>query len=311
LENIDVAHGRPSSPQRHYWRADLLGGLEMFCADFTTQRFSRHWHPGYALGVVTRGAERLYCRAANHVAGTGELVAVNPGEIHDGEPAEAGGWAYRMLYPSERLVREVWSDLAGGRGTPRFRQSVITDGDAARQLVIAHRAAETAGDRLQAESALVLALSTLLARHAEPEGGRRRPMAGADEHRLRPALELIEADVARPLSLDELAAAVGLGRFHFLRLFKASLGCPPHHYLVQRRVACAKALLEDGLSPAQAGVASGFFDQSHFANAFRRTYGMTPRAYQRGRGLPLTPPRRRRDARRPVRPETADQARSP
>ena len=108
------------------------------------------------------------------------------------------------------------------------------------------------------------------------------PTAGADKHRLRPALELIEADVARPLSLDALAAAVGLGRFHFLRLFKASLGCPPHHYLVQRRVARAKALLEDGVSPAQAGVAAGFFDQSHFANAFRRTYGMTPRGYQRG-----------------------------
>ena len=183
-------------------RADLLGGVEMFCADFTTQRFSRHWHPGYALGVVTRGAERLYCRTEHHVAGTGELIAVNPGEIHDGEPAEAGGWAYRMLYPSEQLVREIWSDLAGGRGTPRFCQSVIADGEAARQLVNAHRAAETAGDRLQAESALVLALSALLARHAEPEGGRRRPTMGVDRHRLRPALELIEADVARPLSLD-------------------------------------------------------------------------------------------------------------
>src|SRR5262249_12835794 len=153
-----------------------------------------------------------------------------------------------------------------------------------RRLVLAHRAVEMTDDRLQAESALVLALSKLLVRHADAEAGP-RPMTAADKHRLRPALELIEADVARPLSLDELAAAVGLGRFHFLRLCKASMGCPPHHYVVQRRVARAKTLLEDGLSPAHAGVGAGFFDQSHFANVFRKTYGMTPRAYQRGRGL--------------------------
>jgi len=78
---------------------------------------------------------------------------------------------------------------------------------------------------------------------------------------------------------------VGLGRFHFLRLFKAALGCPPHHYVVQRRVARAKALLERGRSAMEAALEVGFFDQSHFANVFRQTYGMTPRAYQRGNWL--------------------------
>jgi len=286
LENIDFLERPASSPQArravHYWRADLLGGVEMLTADFTHHRFTRHWHAGYALGVVTRSAERFYCRGSHHLAAAGQLISVNPGEIHDGEPAYDRGWSYRMLYPTERLVREIWADgeeVAGG--APRFCQSVIADAELAAELASAHRAIEQARDRLADETRLLLVLRALLARHARADGLQRTP-AVADRRRLRPALDLIEAEIAGDLSLATLADAVGLGRFHFLRLFKAALGCPPHHYVVQRRVARAKALLERGRPAMEAALEVGFFDQSHFANVLRQTYGMTPRAYQRG-----------------------------
>jgi AraC-like DNA-binding protein len=290
LENIDsLERPPPRAPQAaravHYWRAEVLDGVEMLTADFTRHRFTRHWHAGYALGVVTRRAERFYCRGTHHVAAAGQLIAVNPGEIHDGEPAHDEGWSYRMLYPTERLVREIWTDGDEVRGgAPRFCQSVITDREIATELDEAHRTIEQADDRLEGEMRLLLVLRALLARHARADGRQASP-AETDKRRLGPALELIEAEIAGDLSLAALAQAVGLGRFHFLRLFKASLGCPPHKYVVQRRVARAKTLLERGRSAMEAALEVGFFDQSHFANVFRQTYGVTPRAYQRGNWL--------------------------
>ncbi len=59
----------------------------------------------------------------------------------------------------------------------------------------------------------------------------------------------------------------------------------PHAYVRARRVAGGKTLLARGLPVADAALAVGFFDQSHFANRFRETYGMTPRTFQRGWGL--------------------------
>ena len=272
----------------NYWRSNILGGLEMLAADFSGQRFARHWHPGYALGVVTRGAERFYCQGGSHVVGPGGIISINPGEIHDGEPVEEG-WSYRMIYPSEELIRRIHAELMGNdsaQSTPAFREPVLLDENLAIRLVDAHRKAYLVDtgevSRLEAETQLYLIITDLLRRHIDGRDGKKTGSGLTDTQRLRPAIELINEDLARDLSLDSLAEVVGVGRFHLLRLFKSHFGCPPHAYVLQRRVAKGKALLDQGVSAGNAALETGFFDQSHFANAFRHTYGMTPRTYQKG-----------------------------
>jgi AraC-like DNA-binding protein len=90
--------------------------------------------------------------------------------------------------------------------------------------------------------------------------------------------DVLEVD----LSLDMLAATAGINRFHLLRIFKRTVGMTPHAYVTARRVARGKTLLAQGSPVADAALAVGFFDQSHFANRFRQTYGMTPRTFQLG-----------------------------
>ncbi len=59
-----------------------------------------------------------------------------------------------------------------------------------------------------------------------------------------------------------------------------AFGLAPHAYLVQLRLARARRLLADGLSPAETAAALGFADQSHLGRWFRRAYGLTPAAYR-------------------------------
>jgi len=85
------------------------------------------------------------------------------------------------------------------------------------------------------------------------------------------------------LTLTELAAVVGMNPHHFCRAFKQSTGCPPHRYVLNRRVERAKRLLtEDHLPLAEIGLTVGFQNQSHFTTVFHRLTGVTPKTYRKG-----------------------------
>ncbi len=195
-----------------------------------------------------------------------------------------------MIYPSEALISSIYQELVGSDkplDTPKFRQSFLNDAVAASRFIIAHEAAEAAdgrvgGSLVEAETLILLWIEDLINTHTDRNLVSPPVLDLNNVKRLAPALELIESDLSSDLSLDALAQAVGIGRFHFLRLFKTSLGAPPHAYIMQIRIARAKALLDGCASVGDVALATGFFDQSHFANAFRHAYGMTPRDYQRG-----------------------------
>jgi AraC-like DNA-binding protein len=86
--------------------------------------------------------------------------------------------------------------------------------------------------------------------------------------------------LAEKITLDELATLCGLGRFHFLRRFKQTVGMTPHAWLLRLRLEQACILLARG-KPTIADVAQGvgFYDQSHFNRAFRHAFGVAPSAY--------------------------------
>ncbi len=93
------------------------------------------------------------------------------------------------------------------------------------------------------------------------------------------ARDLIHDRCSEEISLDELARAAGVGRFHLVRAFSRELGLPPHAYQIKLRIARAKTLLRAGLPAAQVADELGFADQSHFIRHFHRVIGVTPRAY--------------------------------
>jgi len=63
-------------------------------------------------------------------------------------------------------------------------------------------------------------------------------------------------------------------------------GLTPHQYVMSRRVARARRLLEEGELPITAIAAeTGFASQSHLTDLFRREVGVTPRAYRAARGM--------------------------
>jgi len=99
---------------------------------------------------------------------------------------------------------------------------------------------------------------------------------------LRRVRQYIDSHLGERLSVERLAAVAGLSVFHFARAFKQSQGTTPHDYLLERRIAHARTLL-DGTQTSLSEIAlmSGFADQSHFTRHFRKRVGLPPSAFRR------------------------------
>jgi AraC family transcriptional regulator len=112
-------------------------------------------------------------------------------------------------------------------------------------------------------------------------GGTRPKVAELARWRLRRVTEYVEANLAEPTSLADLAAAAGLTRMHFAAQFRAATGQAPHEYLLRRRIERAQEMLTEGTIPlVEIALSVGFQTQSHFTSVFKRYVGQPPRAWQ-------------------------------
>lgn len=106
---------------------------------------------------------------------------------------------------------------------------------------------------------------------------------GLPSLKLQQLKEYINEHLAQDLKLIELAALVQVSPYHFLRLFKQSMGLTPHQYILQRRIEKAKFLLQcSELSIAEIAFRVGFCDQSHLTQYFKRIVGITPKQFSQG-----------------------------
>ena len=96
------------------------------------------------------------------------------------------------------------------------------------------------------------------------------------------AADYIEARLDSPLSLGEVAAAVGYSDRHLERLFRQVFGMSVWQFVVRSRVhAASRALTQSDRSITQIALAYGFCDASAFGRAFRASTGQSPREYRR------------------------------
>ncbi|MEQ8348476.1 MAG: AraC family transcriptional regulator [Sneathiellaceae bacterium] len=137
---------------------------------------------------------------------------------------------------------------------------------------------------LLAES-LGLALAAYLLRHHSNIAPAALPLARAegalDAGRQRRIRDFIADNLAADLSLEQLAAEACLSRYHFARAFKSAFGCPPHRYILARRLERAQRMLANpDLTLAEIAAACGFASPAHFSRAFRQATGQPPGAWR-------------------------------
>lgn len=236
--------------------------------------FPRHAHDRFGIGVLRSGAHRSWSGIGSVEAVAGEVITVNPGEMHDGSPVQGRVRAWRMLYLDPGLVAQALREEALEAteiARPALRDPLLTKRFA--QLFASITA--PLPDALAVEEDVLRTLAHLFARH----GHRPLPVTRPPPCVARALLRL-NAAPELPVTLADLAVLSGVSRFQLLRGFARAVGTTPHAYLLQQRVRLAQRLLAAGRFPAEAAAEAGFADQSHLTRAFGRQLGVTPARYR-------------------------------
>lgn len=96
---------------------------------------------------------------------------------------------------------------------------------------------------------------------------------------LDPALEFLEHHIFDPqLRISGLHELCGVSDTYFRRMFLSRFGVAPKRYVLDRRLAQAKAILDNGefSSIGEVALLTGFEDALYFSKVFRKKYGQAP-----------------------------------
>jgi AraC-like DNA-binding protein len=260
----------------HSWTVPHISGLECFRVIRFVHEYPRHSHATWAIGVVDEGTGGIWYRGADERGGAGELIAINPGEVHTGYPLQKSGVSYSMLYIGEELVREI---LPGVRELPMFPGIAVHDSILAPSLRRLCRSLEFEGSCLKTETQLLSELPSLFLRHAQ---ARVHLPSGQEPRQVSLIKEYLRANLQRNVRLNELASLTGLSKAYLIRSFRRVVGMPPYEWLLQLRIEEARNRLQKGSSISELAMDLGFADQSHFHRRFKSVTGMTPAAYAQG-----------------------------
>ncbi len=117
---------------------------------------------------------------------------------------------------------------------------------------------------------------------AEPQP--ESPRRGFDAGELRLINGAIDEKIGEAISVSMLSSLAGLSRSHFSQKFRKSVGRTPHEHVVRVRIERAMELMAESDAPLrEIALATGFCDQAHFTNTFRRAAGMTPTQWRKRR----------------------------
>lgn len=113
------------------------------------------------------------------------------------------------------------------------------------------------------------------------------------------ALWVIERNLRSNLSLDDLAGACGVSRFHLAHAFGQTLGQSVMDFVRGRRLSDAARRLAAGAPDIlDLALESGYDSHEAFSRAFKKRFGVTPDSVRRRAtvdGLPLVDPQSRSD----------------
>lgn len=265
-----------------------------------------HFHDEYLICAQLQGHEECHVAGKLHTFSAGDIVLINPQQVHTGNARGSDGLAYISVYIDRPVVTEWADSLAAPLRTPEFtvvraagRTDVAEELQVLLATVLAAKSRPAAAlpepHALVREAARVhdidvdAALVRLLARAFGEFSNLREPLLRSTNrigHRkIARVLEYIRAldPAVNPttLSLDELAVIADLSKFHFLRQFAQVVGMTPGAYLRTLRLCHAARLLRRNQAAIlEIALRVGFADHPSFSRAFARHMGMTPSQYQ-------------------------------
>lgn len=252
--------------------------IEAYRFEGIMQKFPNHFHDYYVIGFIENGQRYLLCNNKEYIINPGDITIFNPRDIHTCEQVDGKTLDYRCINIQSDIMRRTVSEIAGRKYLPHFTQSVLYHSEIAVSLRELHLMIIDKETDFKKEELFLFLIEQLIQEYSDttPSQNKIEPVS-----EIKAACDYLESNYAKTITLDDLSSLVGLSKYHFLRSFTRQKGISPYSYLETIRISNAKKLLEQGIRPIEVAFQTGFNDQSHFTNFFKKLIGLTPKQYMR------------------------------
>ena len=257
----------------------IVAVKDVRCSGICRHRSAEECAAATHLVFPYRGVYMRHVGSDQSVADANHVLFFNAGEGYQVSHPVTGGDDSLVLAVSQPLLRELAPTALAARGDAfKFRGQSLRIDPRTQALValLKHSLRNGSIEPLEAES---LAL-TLVCRSLGPRTTRQTGATHARQRLVDRAKVLLAGDLTRRWSLAEIAAEIGGSAVYLTQAFQQVEGVPLYRYHLRLRLARALDLVAKCEDMSALALDLGFSSHSHFAAAFKQTYGRSPSAFR-------------------------------
>lgn len=240
------------------------------------QKFPNHFHEYYVIGFIEKGQRFLSCKNKEYNIEPGDLLLFNPRDNHTCEQIDGKALDYRCINIQPEIMSKTIFEITGKEYLPYFTPQVVFHSDLIAVLRELHQMIMDEEKDFRKEEIFFFLLEQLIEEYTEQTVPTVNEKQSTEA---RTICEFLENHYMESITLDDLCKLTGLSKYYLLRSFTKQKGISPYSYLETIRIDKSKKLLEQGVLPIDVALQTGFNDQSHFSNFFKKFIGLTPKQY--------------------------------
>lgn len=266
--------------------------VSCYISDFTSGAYDHigwHWHVEFQL-CLTMSGEVVWDTGMQQVtAGAGEGIFINSRCVHMARPCSDDAVFFCLDFPPDFLCRDKRGELYRESVLPVLQEAGLCGKKIDRETLQGEDMLDILRDMAECFEGKksgyefeiagnVLRIWKRLRSFLEDDIGRK---TGPADDRFREMLMYLQRNYSGNITLDEIAAHMGISQSECCRYFRKKSGQTIFGYLNQYRIHKSMELLAGTDSDiAQIAQECGFSDQSYYTRRFREQTGITPRQYR-------------------------------
>lgn len=240
------------------------------------QKFPNHFHEYYVIGFIEKGQRFLSSQKKEYTIAPGDLLIFNPRDNHTCEQVDGKSLDYRCINIQPEIMSKAVLEITGQEYLPYFTSQVVFHSELVSILRELHQMLMEEEKEFRKEELFFFLLEQLIEEYTEQTVTAENREQSAETKAI---CEFMEKHYMETITLADLGNLTGRSKYYLLRSFTKQKGISPYSYLETIRIDKAKKMLEQGMLPIDVALQTGFTDQSHFSNFFKKFIGLTPKQY--------------------------------
>jgi AraC-like DNA-binding protein len=222
---------------------------------------------------VISGEGTFYCGPNKFTVGAGQIFVIFPGTVIKYQASFTDPWHYAWIGFHGDEAKEIFAQVGISVQRPVF----TVHNETAALALLRNMPAEGNAALRHALTfkANLYAFMAILAENTEPN-------KNSENVYISMAVKYIKAHYNEDITVEHLAAHVGIGRKYLYAIFKKALQLSPKDYILSYRMEQAKEfLLGSRLSVGSIACSVGYPDPLTFSKMFKRKIGLSPTEYRK------------------------------